>query len=53
METPLDCNDNSEPHPGSTVSHQTSSDIDFFSMIQREIMKYMKGNERVAQAHFA
>ena len=37
METPLDCNDNSEPHPGSTSSHQTSSDMDLFAMIQRRL----------------
>ena len=53
METPLDYDDNSEPHPDSTASHQTSSDMDLSAMIQREIMKYMKGKKRVAQAHFA
>ena len=47
-ETPLDYTDIATPYNEDASPHQTSTDIDLSTMIQREIAKYMKKKTREA-----
>ena len=52
-ETPLDYTDIATPYNEDASPHQTSTDIDLSTMIQREIAKYMKNKGSNAPIGFA